>query len=91
MKAAIVIHGGAINPDSGEFAQGVSKTAREGMEVLASGGNSTDAVTEAIGLLEQNPIFNAGVGAWPNLDGEVELDAIIMEGKNLRAGAVAAA
>ena len=91
MKASIVIHGGAINPDSGAFALGVSGAAKAGMEVLASGGNSIDAVTKAIELLEQNPIFNAGVGAWPNLSGEVELDAIIMEGKNLRAGAVAAA
>ena len=91
MKASIVIHGGAINPDSGEFAAGVSNAAKIGLDVLARGGNSIDAVTKAIQLLEQNPIFNAGVGAWPNLSGEVELDAIIMEGKNLRAGAVAAA
>ena len=91
MKASIVIHGGAINPDSGEFAVGVSNAAKIGLDVLARGGNSIDAVTKAIQLLEQNPIFNAGVGAWPNLSGEVELDAIIMEGKHLRAGAVAAA
>ncbi len=91
MKAAIVIHGGAINPDSSVFSQGVAEAAKRGMEILRSGGNSTDAVIEAIKLLEKNPIFNAGLGAWPNLKGEVELDAIIMEGKNLRAGAVAAA
>ena len=90
-KASIVIHGGAINPDFGVFAHGVSEAATNGMEILRSGGNSIDAVTVAIKLMEQNPIFNAGVGAWPNLKGEVELDAIIMEGKNLRAGAVAAA
>ncbi|MGI0078830.1 MAG: isoaspartyl peptidase/L-asparaginase family protein [Nitrososphaerales archaeon] len=91
MKAAIVIHGGAINPDSGAFLEGVSGAAKKGIEILASGGSSLDAVTGSIGLLEQNPIFNAGVGAWPNLKGEVELDAIVMDGKNLRAGAVAAA
>ena len=91
MKATIVIHGGAINPDSGQFMEGVSRAAQKGMEVLASGGSSLDAVTKAIQLLEQDPIFNAGLGAWPNLSGEVELDAIIMEGANLRAGAVAAA
>lgn len=90
-KASIVIHGGAINPDSGAFSEGVGEAARKGMDILRSGGNSTDAVTEALKLLENNPIFNAGVGAWPNLKGEVELDAIIMEGKNMRAGAVAAA
>ncbi len=91
MKASIIIHGGAINPDSGAFAEGVSAAAKVGMEVLSSGGNSVDAVTEAIKLLEGNPIFNAGLGAWPNLNGEVELDAIIMEGRNLKSGAVAAA
>jgi L-asparaginase / beta-aspartyl-peptidase len=91
MNAAIIIHGGAINPDSGEFRDGVAAAARFGMNILSSGGNSLDAVTEAVKSLEQNPIFNAGVGAWPNLRGEVELDAIIMEGKNLKSGAVAAA
>jgi beta-aspartyl-peptidase (threonine type) len=90
-KASIIIHGGAINPDTGDFAEGVSQAAELGMKILASGGNSTDAVCEAIRFLEQNPIFNAGLGAWPNLKGEVELDAIIMEGRHLRAGAVAAA
>ncbi|MDG6996925.1 MAG: isoaspartyl peptidase/L-asparaginase [Nitrososphaerota archaeon] len=91
MKASIVIHGGAINPDTGAFAEGVSAAAKVGMEVLSTGRSSVDAVTEAIRLLERNPIFNAGVGAWPNLKGEVELDAMIMEGKNLKSGAVAAA
>lgn len=91
MKAAIVLHGGAINPDSGAFAEGVAAAAKSGMEVLSSGGTSLDACTEAIKLLERNPIFNAGLGAWPNLKGEVELDAIIMEGKGLKSGAVCAA
>src|SRR5487761_1047856 len=91
MNAAIIIHGGAINPDSGEFKDGVVEAARTGMDILASGGSSIDAVTEAVKLLELNPIFNAGIGAWPNLQGEVELDAIIMEGKELKSGAVAAA
>jgi beta-aspartyl-peptidase (threonine type) len=91
VNATIIVHGGAINPDSGEFKAGVVAAAKTGMELLTSGGNSIDAVTEAIRLLEQNPIFNAGIGAWPNLQGEVELDAIIMEGRDLRSGAVAAA
>jgi L-asparaginase / beta-aspartyl-peptidase len=63
MKASIIIHGGAINPDTGPFAEGVSSTARTGMQVLSSGGSSLNAVTNAIRLLEENPIFNAGVGA----------------------------
>lgn len=90
MKAKIVIHGGAINPNSGEFLEGVGKAAQEGIKILKNGGSALDAVTEAIYILEQNPIFNAGKGAWPNLKGEVEKDAIIMDGKTLKAGAVAA-
>jgi beta-aspartyl-peptidase (threonine type) len=91
LKASIVIHGGAINPDAGAFVTGVTSAATKAMEILKSGASSMDAVTEAIKLLERNPIFNAGLGAWPNLKGEVELDAIIMEGKTLRSGAVASA
>ena len=48
-------------------------------------------MVDAIARLEKNPIFNAGLGAWPNLKGEVEMDAIVMDGMRLRAGAVAAA
>jgi beta-aspartyl-peptidase (threonine type) len=91
LRSSIIVHGGAINPDADAFSEGVAQAAITGMGILRSGGNSVDAVTQAIQFLENNPIFNAGLGAWPNLKGEVELDAIIMEGETLRAGAVAAA
>jgi beta-aspartyl-peptidase (threonine type) len=89
-EAKIIIHGGAINPDSGEFLEGIKKAAIEAINIMKKGGSALDAVTEAIYILENNPIFNAGKGAWPNLKGEVEMDAIIMDGKTLKAGAVAA-
>jgi beta-aspartyl-peptidase (threonine type) len=58
------------------------------MAMLASGGSSLDAVTRAVMALEDNPVFNAGRGAVFTLDGKNELDAAIMDGANLDAGAV---
>lgn len=85
----IIVHGGAINPTTEEFNKGVVDAVLAGMRILENGGSSIDAVTEAIRIMEDNPIFNAGTGSWPNLYGEVEMDAIIMDGRTLRAGAVA--
>jgi beta-aspartyl-peptidase (threonine type) len=59
-----------------------------GYAVLEDGGASLDAVTRAVTLLEDEPLFNAGLGAVFTLDGKNELDASIMEGGNLKAGAV---
>jgi beta-aspartyl-peptidase (threonine type) len=87
----IIIHGGAINPDSEPFLEEIKSAIFEGIKILKTGGTALDAVTESLYMLEQKPIFNAGIGAWPNLKGEVELDAIIMDGKSLKAGAIAAA
>ena len=91
MIPKIIIHGGAINPDSGDFLGGIKSAIFEGIKILKTGGTALDAVTESLYILEQKPIFNAGIGAWPNLKGEVELDAIIMDGKELKGGAIAAA
>ena len=60
-----------------------------GDRVLSIGGSSTDAVVTVIQYLENNPLFNAGVGATCTADGTFELDASIMDGKDLSAGAVA--
>jgi len=60
-----------------------------GYAVLKSGGNSLDAVSKAIVLMEDSPYFNAGKGAVFNHDGKNELDASIMDGTTLRAGSVA--
>jgi beta-aspartyl-peptidase (threonine type) len=62
---------------------------RIGAKTLAAGGSSLDAVTRAVVLLEDSPLFNAGKGAVFNADGVNELDASIMDGATRRAGAVA--
>lgn len=61
-----------------------------GYEALAGGKSSLDAVCAAVMVLEDSPLFNAGRGACFNADGEIEMDASVMEGDGLRAGAVAA-
>ncbi|XP_043992161.1 isoaspartyl peptidase/L-asparaginase [Gambusia affinis] len=91
MSAVLVVHGGAwAIPD--EMApgsvDGVKAAARHGASVLKNGGSALDAVEAAVRALEDNPIFNAGHGATLNIDGEVELDAIIVDGTTLASGAV---
>ncbi len=93
---AIAIHGGAgviarseIGADNGaRYRQGLEQALDAGYAVLAAGGNSLDAVTAAVRTLEDNPLFNAGRGAVLAHDGSAELDASIMNGKTLQAGAV---
>ena len=62
---------------------------RAGYQVLQNGGTSLDAVEQTIIILEDSPLFNAGKGAVFTHDERNELDASIMEGRNLKAGAVA--
>jgi beta-aspartyl-peptidase (threonine type) len=95
---AIAIHGGSGTIDKGEFSAEreqeiratLEQAVRAGHELLAAGGSSVDAVTRAVTLLEDSPHFNAGRGAVFNAEGKNELDASIMEGAGLNAGAVAA-
>ena len=68
----------------------LEQAAAAGYRVLTTGGSSLDAVTAAVVLLEDSPHFNAGKGAVFNAKGKHELDAAIMDGANLQAGAVAA-
>jgi beta-aspartyl-peptidase (threonine type) len=94
---AIVIHGGAgvINRSDmtsareAQYRAGLEAARDAGYAVLDKGGSSLDAVTAAVRTLEDNPLFNAGIGAVLDRDGEAELDSSIMDGKTLRAGAVA--
>jgi len=94
---AIVIHGGAGTIPRAEMTPGREAEYRAGLDlaldagyaILERGGSSLDAVTAAVRVLEDNPLFNAGRGAVLNRDGHAELDASIMDGKDLRAGAVA--
>lgn len=94
MSTAILVHGGAgdIGADdrARACAEGCREAARVGHAVLAAGGSALDAVQAACVALEDNPLYNAGTGAALNRDGEVELDAAIMSGTDLRVGAVAA-
>jgi beta-aspartyl-peptidase (threonine type) len=92
LTPAIIVHGGAwALPDRLVEAniRGVERAAEEGWKVLASGGSALDAVERAVNTLEDDPTFDAGVGSVLNEDGDVEMDAIIMEGRTLGAGAVA--
>src|SRR5690606_38405476 len=61
-----------------------------GREILAGGGTAIDAVSHCARLLEDDPLYNAGFGASPNSAGDFELDAAIMDGQTLKAGAIAA-
>ncbi|TRY85315.1 hypothetical protein DNTS_003205 [Danionella cerebrum] len=92
MKTVIVVHGGAWDvPDAAAEATvaGVKNAAQVGDTVLRSGGSAIDAVERAVRCLEDDPTFDAGHGSVLNAAGEVELDSLIMDGKNLAAGAVA--
>jgi beta-aspartyl-peptidase (threonine type) len=92
----LAIHGGAGTMPRAEmtaeaehrYRSGLQEALDGGYEVLRSGGTSLDAVTRAVVLLEDNPLFNAGRGSVFTLDGRNELDASIMEGGTLKAGAV---
>ena len=93
---ALAIHGGAgtlpRNESSAELEQryraGLGDALELGYDALAAGRSSIDAVSVAVRSLEDNPLFNAGRGAVFTLDGRNELDASIMEGTRLMAGAV---
>lgn len=90
---AIMLHGGAGRFDIADQAAclDVCRTALEaGRFILAHGGCALDAVQAAVMCLEDDPLFNAGTGSVLNRDGQVEMDAAIMDGASLRAGAVAA-
>ncbi|MBN3308882.1 isoaspartyl peptidase/L-asparaginase isoform X2 [Amia ocellicauda] len=91
MDPVIVVHGGAwAIPDqiSEASVKGVKTAASEGFAVLKKRGSALNAVELAVRAMEDNPVFDAGHGAVLDADGEVELDAIIMDGKTLAAGAV---
>ena len=93
MKFSIVVHGGAgplRDQEQGEAARASClKAAEWGAGLLAVGGSALDAVEQAARILEDDPLFNSGYGAVLNADGEVELDASVMNGETLEAGAVA--
>jgi len=90
---AIIVHGGAwyIAPDEWEAHKaGCREAAIAGFGVLRRGGDALDAVETAIVTLEDDPTFDAGVGAHLNQRGVVQLDAGLMDGRSYQVGAVAA-
>jgi beta-aspartyl-peptidase (threonine type) len=95
-KAVIAIHGGAgtivrasMAPDAeARYHAGLSAVLAAAQRVLGDGGSALDAVTQAVRLLEDCPLFNAGHGAVFTSAGTHELDASIMDGRTLQAGAV---
>lgn len=88
-----MVHGGAggrAGEDLTAQRRGCVDAAGCGWAVLRAGGSALDAAEAAVRCLEDNPLFNAGTGAVLNSLGQVELDASLMDGLTLRAGAVAA-
>ena len=93
----IVIQGGAgiilkdrMTPElEAEFHAGLRDSLEAGYNILQKGGSSLDAVHRAVNVMEENPIFNAGRGAVFTHSGGHEMDAGIMDGRTLQAGAVA--
>ena len=96
-KVGLVIHGGAgtiernkMTPErEREYRAGLERALTAGYEILKRGGSSLDATEAAVRVLEDDPHFNAGRGAVFTDAGTNEMDAAIMDGKTLRAGAVA--
>ena len=96
-KAVIAIHGGAgaitraaMSAEKEQhYRQQLHAIVTAGQQILATGGSALDAVTEAVRLLEECPLFNAGKGAVFTHQGTHELDASIMDGRTLDVGAVA--
>ncbi len=94
---AIVVHGGAggmtrenLSPElDKEYRSSLLAAMNTGKKILAEGGSALDAVEQTIRVMEDNPLFNAGKGAVFTHDGKNELDAAIMDGSDLAAGAVA--
>ncbi|MCX6169550.1 MAG: isoaspartyl peptidase/L-asparaginase [Ignavibacteriales bacterium] len=96
-RFGIVVHGGAgsilkssMTPErEAEYIAKLNEVLETGYKILVNGGTALDAVNAAINIMEDSPLFNAGKGAVLTEKGVAELDASIMDGKNLMAGAVA--
>ena len=95
MQPSFILHGGAgtwethlYNHD--DVQKGMYQAAERAWSILKSGGTALDAVEAATIILEDNPLFDAGVGSFLNNEGEAELDALITDGATMTFGAVAA-
>ncbi|MEP7149279.1 MAG: isoaspartyl peptidase/L-asparaginase [Acidobacteriota bacterium] len=96
-KIALAIHGGAgtilrstMTPAlEGEYRDGLEEALGVGWRILSSGGTALDAVEQTVCSLEDFPLFNAGRGSVFTHEGKNEMDASIMDGRTLKAGAIA--
>ena len=93
---SLMVHGGAgtldhikTDREAVRYLESIRVILEHGRVVLDRGGNAMEAVETCASLLEDDPLYNAGCGAVLNEDGKVELDAAIMDGRDLSAGAVA--
>lgn len=93
---SLMVHGGAGALDDVQdhtvatrYLESIRRTLEHGREVMALGGSALRAVEECASQLEDDPVFNAGFGSVLNERGRVEMDAAIMDGRELNAGAVA--
>jgi beta-aspartyl-peptidase (threonine type) len=93
MKPALILHGGAGSPAAdlaGAREQGLRRAFDAAWVILQQYGSALDAVVRATVELENDPVFNAGVGSCLNQEGNIEVDASLMEGATFHAGAVGA-
>jgi L-asparaginase / beta-aspartyl-peptidase len=93
LRPSLIVHGGAWNIPEESFSScrdGIRRSLEAGWKVLSAGGAAIDAVEAAIIVLEDDATFDAGYGSHLTLDGKIQLDAIVMDGSSLKAGAVAA-
>lgn len=93
MQPKLIVHGGAWNiPDEFVAAHlnGVQNAIQQIYPLLSDGLSALDAVEKVVNILEADPTYDAGRGAFLNEIGEIELDALIMDGSNLNVGSVAA-
>jgi beta-aspartyl-peptidase (threonine type) len=89
-KPVIIVHGGAgtWQPERSQAGlEGVKRAAKNGFDILQKGGSAVDSVMEAVMVMEDDGAFNAGCGSSLNIEKSVEMEASIMDGKTLQAGA----